>query len=196
MIGSPLSKLAAWTVLGCLGVILQPGSAEARCDSYMKDKDGQFSSLDICTSSLQRPFYRIVQHYYNDGEALIFSFAPTSRRLLCYRYEVGQSTNQHCENYGVQFFPKRFKSGKFQTFMHDLSQVSTKKIEGIYKGEHLFVTPSNVDVIQVESCFLVVNAKDNEIHIGYDEQNIIDLSSCLVSFERFMGTSGNWKKMK
>ncbi len=194
--GCLLFKLTAWIVLGCLGLILQPASAEARCDSYMKDKDGQFSSLDICTSSLQRPFYRIVQHYYNDGEALIFSFAPRSRRLLCYRYEVGQSTSQHCENYGVQFFPKRFKSGKFQTFMYDLSQVSTQKIEGVYKGEHLFVTPSSTDMIQVENCFLVANLKDGEIHIGYDEQNIIDLSSCLVSFERFMGETGNWKKIK
>ena len=194
--GRRLIKLAAWTVFGCLSFVLQPASAEARCDSYMKDKDGEFSVLNICTSSLRQPFYRIVQHYYNNGEALIFSFAPRSRKLLCYRYEVGQSTDQHCENYGVQFFPKRFKSVNFETFMYDLGQVSAQRIEGLYKNEHVFVTPSSAEMIRIENCFLLANSKDGEIHIGYDEQNIIDLSSCLVSFEQYMSEAGNYKKLK
>lgn len=170
-------------------IVIQIGPAEAGCDSYIKSEGGQFSSLEVCASSLQRPFYRIVRHYYTNGEALIFSFAPRSRKLLCYRYEVGQSTDQHCENYGVSFFPGVFKSDSFQTFMHDLSRMSEEQVEALYTDDHIFVAPSFDDDVWVERCFVIVRDGGKRIDIGYDENNMIDLSGCLVSLETFFAAN-------
>ena len=180
-----------------LAIIIQPGPAEARCDSYIKSEGEQFSSLEVCASSLQRPFYRIVRHYYTNGEALIFSFAPRSRKLLCYRYEVGDSTDQHCENYGVSFFPRVFKSDSFQTFMHDLSRMSAQQVEELYTVNHIFVSPSFDDDVWIERCFVIVREGIKRIDIGYDKNNIIDLSSCLVSLEKFLGSTDlTYKKIE
>ena len=107
-----LTVLTFATVLSV--AFMASNKAHAYCEEYIKDSSEDFEFTKICASSIGKPFYRIVQHLFDEGSSLTFAFAPRSRKLLCHRYELRGETLEYCNNYGVDFFPKKFKSKKIQ----------------------------------------------------------------------------------
>ena len=162
--------------------------AFALCDTYSKETVDNFEYTTFCTASIKRPFYRVVDHYFSRGEARLFTFAPSDRKILCYRYIIGDDKVQHCEDYGVSFFRKTYKSGELTTQMVDILK-SPFAIEELYQSESLFKFPRTIESVELERCF-VVFANPHQLYIGYDNNKLIELANCLLPLEAY------WKKEK
>ncbi len=173
-------------VVGLL--IIVPGTAFALCDEYIKETDSSFSVTEICSSSLKQPKYQIVRHYFDDGESLIFSFAPRSRKLLCHRYEVAGQSYDNCDSYGVNFFPKELSSGDIKVRIKQIDDLKTADLTLLFDSKNIFQTPDLPDLVPIEGCMLTLT-NDQVLVIGYYEQRLIELSNCLVNFEGFLGTN-------
>ena len=164
------------------------GSALAYCEEYLKEDAQNFELTRICASSIGRPFYRIVQHIYDEGASLMFAFAPRSRKLLCHQYELKNEFYENCTNYGVNFFPDSFKGKKFHVTMLELSELELEDIDKLYAGRNLFKYPDMAELVSVDNCFVVVGS-DDKIHIGYFEESIIEMSQCLIEMETFISAN-------
>ena len=164
------------------------GSALAYCEEYLKEDAQDFELTRICASSIGQPFYRIVQHIYDEGSSLMFAFAPRSRKILCHRYELKNESYENCTNYGVNFFPNSFKGKKFRVTMLELSKLKPADIDKLYAGRTLFKYPEIVEFIPVDNCFAVIGS-DYDIQIGYSEESIIEMSQCLIEMESFISTN-------
>jgi hypothetical protein len=162
--------------------------AFALCDSYRKETVDTFQFTEFCTASIKRPFYRVVDHYFPMGEARIFTFAPSDRKVLCYRYVIEDQKVEHCENYGVSFFRKAYKSGELTTQMVDIFK-SPSAVKELYQSERLFAFPRAIESVELERCF-VVFADPQRLYIGYDDDNLIELANCLMPLEAY------WKRQK
>ena len=113
--------------------------AHAYCEEYIKDSTEDFEFTKICASSIGKPFYRIVQHLFDEGSSLTFAFAPRSRKLLCHRYELRDEKIEYCNNYGVDFFPKKFKGKKFNVTMIDIDQSKPNAFKALLR-RNLFLS--------------------------------------------------------
>lgn len=162
--------------------------AFALCDTYSKETVDNFEYTTFCTASIKRPFYRVVDHYFSRGEARLFTFAPSDRKILCYRYIIEDEKVQHCEDYGVSFFRKTYKSGELTTQMVDILKPPFA-IEELYQSESLFTFPRTIESVELERCF-VVFANPHRLYVGYDNNNLIELANCLLPLEAY------WKKEK
>lgn len=159
--------------------------AYAYCEEYIKDSTEDFELTKICASSIGKPFYRIVQHLFDEGSSLTFAFAPRSRKLLCHRYELRDETIEYCNNYGVDFFPKKFKSKRFSVTMIDIDQSKPDAFEALFKKKSIFKYPVSAEEIPVDQCFSIIENKKN-IYLGFSETDIIELSQCLIELETFV----------
>ena len=159
--------------------------AHAYCEEYIKDSTEDFEFTKICASSIGKPFYRIVQHLFNEGSSLTFAFAPRSRKLLCHRYELRDETIEYCNNYGVDFFPKKFKGKKFNVTMIDIDQSKPDAFKALFKKKSIFKYPDLAEEIPVDQCFSIIENK-KDIYLGFSEKGIIELSQCLIELETFV----------
>lgn len=162
--------------------------AFASCDTYSKETVDNFEFTNFCTASINRPFYRVIDHYFPRGEARLLTFAPSDRKIFCYRYVIEGQKVEHCENYGVSFFRKAYRSGELTTQMVDIVK-DPFAIEGLYQSESLFAFPRAIESVELERCF-VVFANPRRLYIGYDNDNLIELANCLLPLEAY------WKKEK
>lgn len=164
------------------------GSALAYCEEYLKEDAQGFELTRICASSIGQPFYRIVQHIYDEGSSLVFAFAPRSRKLLCHQYEIKNEFYENCTNYGANFFPSSFKGKKFRVTMLELSKFDRAEIDKLYARGNLFEYPEMPEFVPVDNCFVVIGPNDN-IQIGYSEASIIEMSQCLIEMEIFISAN-------
>ena len=133
--------------------------AHAYCEEYIKDSTEDFEFTKICASSIGKPFYRIVQHLFDEGSSLTFAFAPRSRKLLCHRYELRDEKIEYCNNYGVDFFPKKFKGKKFNVTMIDIDQSKPNAFKALFKKKSIFKYPDLAEEIPVDQCFSILKTK-------------------------------------
>ena len=171
-----------WCVFG------RAGPALAYCEEYLKEDAQDFELTRICASSIGQPFYRIVQHIYDEGSSLVFAFAPRSRKLLCHQYEIKNEFYENCTNFGVNFFPSSFKGKKFRVTMLELSEFDRAEIDKLYARGNLFEYPEMPEFVPVDNCFVVIGPNDN-IQIGYSEASIIEMSQCLIEMEIFISAN-------
>ena len=164
------------------------GSALAYCEEYLKEDAQDFELTRICASSIGQPFYRIVQHIYDEGSSLVFAFAPRSRKLLCHQYELKNEFYENCTNYGVNFFPNNFKGKKFRVTMLELSEFEQADIDKLYATRSLFKYPEMSEFVPVDNCFVFIGPNDN-IQIGYSEARIIEMAQCLIEMEIFISAN-------
>ena len=174
--------LPIW-VLACVVCGARPGLAY--CEEYLKENAQDFELTRICASSIGQPFYRIVQHIYDEGSSLVFAFAPRSRKLLCHQYELKNEFHENCTNYGVNLFPNNFKGKKFRVTMLELSEFEQADIDKLYAKGSLFKYPEMSEFVSVDNCFAVIGEND-VIHIGYSEKKIIEMSQCLIEMETYI----------
>lgn len=186
--------LRVLTLVTALPFFLIAGDkANAYCEEYIKDSTDDFEFTKICASSIGKPFYRIVQHLFDEGSSLTFAFAPRSRKLLCHRYELRGETLEYCNNYGIDFFPKKFKSKKFNVTMVNIDQSEVEDLSPFFKKKAIFKYPDVAEEIPVDLCFAIIENK-KEIYLGFSESAIIELSQCLIELETFV--SENKDKFK
>ena len=164
------------------------GPALAYCEEYLKEDAQDFELTRVCASSIGQPFYRVVQHIYDEGSSLVFAFAPRSRKLLCHQYELKNEFHQSCTNYGVNFFPNKFKGKKFRVTMLELSELDQADIDKLYAGRNLFKYPEMPEFVPVDNCLAIIGPNDN-IEIGYSEASIIEMSQCLIEMETFISAN-------
>lgn len=167
------------------------GQIFAYCETYISESLTEPETITtICASSIVKPFYRITEHYFfNDettnGYSLIFSFAPRSRKLLCHKIELNGQSNSSCRNFGIDFFPKKFKRNDVTVNMINIDVLINEEINSYFEDGSLFIFPDIPDLVSIEKCFAIVK-NDKTIYLGYSEKNIIDLSQCLIKFESFI----------
>ena len=164
------------------------GPALAYCEEYLKEDAQDFELTRVCASSIGQPFYRVVQHIYDEGSSLVFAFAPRSRKLLCHQYELKNEFHQSCTNYGVNFFPNKFKGKKFRVTMLELSELDQADIDKLYAGKNLFKYPEMPEFVPVDNCLAIIGPNDI-IQIGYSEASIIEMSQCLIEMEIFISAN-------
>lgn len=179
------NKLLVVYVLAYFATTVQ---ALALCDTYTKETVNSFEFTKFCEASIQRPFYRVVEHYFPEGEARVLTFAPSDRKLLCYRYVIEDQKIERCENFGVSFFRKTYKSGDLTTEMVDMYKTPFV-IEELFQSESLFKFPRTIESVELEHCF-VVFANPKRLYIGYDNDKLIELANCLLPLELY------WRKEK
>ena len=168
-------------------------AANAYCEEYTKDTPDEFEFTKICASSIGKPFYRIVQHLFDEGSSLTFAFAPRSRKLLCYQYELKGEMLEKCNNYGVDFFPKKFSGKKFNVTMVEIDNMKSETLDELFDKKSIFKYPDMAELVAVDQCFAIMT-KNKDIFFGYSEETIIELSQCLIAFETFV--SKNKKILK
>ena len=182
-----LGFVLSWVLIVAGPLILAPNPSLAVCAEYIKDTDNSFSVTEICSSSLKQPNYQIVRHYFDGGESLIFSFAPRSRKLLCHSYALADQTYENCDSYGVNFFPKELTSGevKVRIVALDDFEEDGPLAMALRQQRNLFQIPDLPELVSIEGCFLAFTEK-KELFIGYFEERLLELTNCLVTFEKFL----------
>ena len=168
-------------------------TANAYCEEYIKETSDEFEFTKICASSIGKPFYRIVQHLFDEGSSLTFAFAPRSRKLLCHQYELNGEMLEKCNNYGVDFFPKKFSGKKFNVTMVEIDNIKSETLDDLFDKKSIFKYPDMAELVAVDQCFAIMTEK-KDIFFGYSEETIIELSQCLIAFETFV--SKNRKVLK
>ena len=168
-------------------------AANAYCEEYIKDTPNEFEFTKICASSIGKPFYRIVQHLFDEGSSLTFAFAPRSRKLLCHQYELNGEMLEKCNNYGVDFFPKKFSGKKFNVTMVEIDNIESETLDDLFDKKSIFKYPDMAELVAVDQCFAIMT-ENKDIFFGYSEETIIELSQCLIAFETFV--SKNRKVLK
>ena len=168
-------------------------TANAYCEEYIKETSDEFEFTKICASSIGKPFYRIVQHLFEEGSSLMFAFAPRSRKLLCHQYELNGEMLEKCNNYGVDFFPKKFSGKKFNVTMVEIDNIKPETLDDLFDKKSIFKYPDMAEIVAVDQCFAIMT-ENKDIFFGYSEAKIIELSQCLIAFETFV--SKNKKVLK
>ena len=181
-----LGFVLSWVLIVAGPLILTPNASLAVCATYIKDTDNSFSVTEICSASLTQPSYQIVRHYFDGGESLIFRFAPRSRKLLCHRYALAEQTYENCDSYGVNFFPKELTSGEVKVrirALDDFEENGPWPWRCFSKG-----TFSNSGFARIGAHRGLPSGlhRKKELFIGYFEQRLLELSNCLVTFEKFL----------
>ena len=72
--------------------------------------------------------------------------------------------------------------------MVDLSTASNTAIADLYSEENIYQYPEITELVGVDNCFAIVHNKF-KITLGYNENTIADMASCLLELEMFFGNN-------
>jgi hypothetical protein len=161
-----------------------PQEAKPACMQMQRDTTpGLSESFYFCKNSLARPMYSIVQHYSGENFAGIFNFDPRGANIICNEYEFDKFTESLCRKVGIREIKNKYEAGKTVIQTVNLSKSKEIDYKKIYERKSVFLYPETAEEIVVDNCFVHISTKQI-ITIGYDINDYMSLSTCLIKMEQ------------
>ena len=161
---------------------------------------GTLETFYFCKNSLPKPAYSIVQHYSGENFIGIFNFDPRGANIVCNDYELDKAKMADCREAGIGQIKKKYKSRNAIVETLNISPSEKPNLinsrrariknEGnrdygkVYDNDGLYSYPDTVDEVPIEQCFVFISKK-KVITIGYDKNNYMALSTCLIKLEEY-----------
>ena len=166
-----------------------PHGANSACMRMQRESTPGVSELFyFCKNSLARPKYSIIQHYSDDDYVGIFNFDPRGANIICNQYELDKLEKSKCRKVGIKKIKKKYQLGKTLIQTINLTKSKKSQYENIYKQKSVFSYPESVEEIGIEKCFVHITSKQT-ITIGYDVNDYMSLSMCLLQMEENFKTN-------
>lgn len=145
---------------------------------------GSFETIYLCKNTLSKPAYTIFRHYVGDNSILVFNFDPFGANIVCTDYEIAGAKLAECRKAGIRRIKPSYAFEKKGVETKRLSRMTNAERKELYSGSAVFSYPKSSNDIESEQCFVHV-AKDRLITLGYDDNNYMALSTCLIQLEVF-----------
>lgn len=173
-------------LFGVLFLLLcAPRPADAACMTLDRETTpGIFETIYICRNTLTKPVYTIVEHYVGEDSIRVFNFDPMGANIICTDYELGDVNTAACRKAGIRRIRPSYAFKKIVVETKRLSKMTSAERKELYAGSAAFSYPETPDAISLEQCFVHV-AEDHLITLGYDDDNYMALSTCLIQLENF-----------
>ena len=173
-------------ILFCCLAGMAPLPGMATCFEMERETHAEFEAFIQCRNTLGEPRYEITHHYFGENFVGLFSFDLKSAGLVCNEYEFNGQTTGECRTASIRGVSKQYESRHGIVNMINLEEGKLEEIDQAYEKADLFRYPDSPEEVMIENCFVVVENK-RQFFMGYRENSqFMDLSNCLIRFERFM----------